>query len=153
MAVHRFSSLLLIKFAWPLAKGVSRPRLPTFFSSTNRFFDSLFFHYLIYQVYPARARAAPGGSRRQSRFLDRRINCRKPPFSRFVWVFALLLRFSKFLSPTTGAAHRASIPPLSIITTRFFLTLLEEYTGIPDPAKNKVAKEPFKKFLLVIFML
>ena len=87
----------LRKFAWPLAKGVSRSRLPTFFSSTNRFFDSLFFHYLIYQVYPARARAAPGGSRRQSLRDDRGRNVRQPPFSRFFCVFALLLRFSKFL--------------------------------------------------------
>ena len=31
----------------------------------------LLFHYLIYQVYPARARAAPGGSRRQSCSPDR----------------------------------------------------------------------------------
>ena len=31
----------------------------------------LFFNYLIYQVYPARARAPPGGLRRQCRRLDR----------------------------------------------------------------------------------
>ena len=44
------------------------------------------------------------------------------------------------------------------VTRRNFLkgslaTLFLAGSGIPDPAKNKVAKEPFKKFLLVTFML
>ena len=52
-----------MKFAGPLAQGVSRPsinHLHLIHKSTNRYF---IFLYLIYQVYPARARAplgAPG---------------------------------------------------------------------------------------------
>jgi hypothetical protein len=58
------------------------------------------------------------------------------------------------LSPITGTAQSPSIPPLSIITTRFFFLDEEARTGKLNPAKNiVVAAEPFKKSLLDIFML
>ena len=65
----------------------------------------------------------------------------------------LFLLFSKFLSPITGTAQRPSIPPRNIITTKFFFLELDANAGRLNPAKNKVVAVPFKKSLLVIFML
>ena len=55
-------------------------------------------------------------------------------------------------SPIIGTAHKPSIPPLNIITTRFFFLSVFAKTGKLKPAKNNVVAEPFKKFLLDIFM-
>ena len=63
------------------------------------------------------------------------------------------LIFSKRLSPITGTAQRPSIPPLSIITIKFFFLDVEAKTGKLNPAKNKEVAVPFKKSLLDIFML
>ena len=56
-------------------------------------------------------------------------------------------------SPIIGTAHKPSIPPLNIITTRFFFLSVFAKTGKLKPAKNNVVAEPFKKFLLDIFMI
>ena len=53
----------------------------------------------------------------------------------------------------TGTAQRPSIPPRNIITTKFFFLDDEANAGRLNPAKNKVVAVPFKKSLLVIFML
>jgi hypothetical protein len=45
------------------------------------------------------------------------------------------------------------MPPRNIITTKFFFLDDEANAGRLNPAKNNVVAVPFKKSLLVIFML
>jgi hypothetical protein len=54
----------------------------------------------------------------------------------------------------TGTAAKPSIPPLRLIIIKFFFgDCTEPYKGILKLEKNIVARLPFKKLLLVQFMI
>ena len=76
--------LFLWKFAWPLAKGVSRPCINhphLIHKSTNRFF---ILSLLDLSSIPRAREGAPGGPRRQSWWIDRGLNGGKPLLERLL---------------------------------------------------------------------